>query len=346
MDKFSMRKISILVIATVLLFSCKQKSIVHPTFYFWKTDYHNTKSETQYLDQFKSKALYVRIMDVDVDPDLQQAVPVSPIKFSEPLPPQVEIIPVVFLVNRLFYETDSNKTKMLSSRIANFVDAKVKQAGKQRFTELQIDCDWTKATREQYFKFLSQLKNQPLLKGKSISVTLRLHQVKNILTSGIPPVEKAMLMCYNMGNLRQYGDQNSILNQHEMDIYLKDVLENYPLKLDVALPLFEWTVVFRNKEYAGISKRINQSQLQNKKLFRQRGASILYDLLSDYPAAGLKRGDVVRWEEVSAKDLLATSTFLSRYLKPDERNLVFYHLDADLLKHYTHEDLQKVIANF
>lgn len=341
-----MRKISILVIATVMLFGCKQKSIVHPTFYYWRTDYQNRPAETSYLDQFKSKSLYVRIMDVDFDPDLQQAVPVSPIKFSDPLPPQVEIIPVVFLVNRLFYETDSNKTKMLASRIANFVDAKVKQAGKQHFAQLQIDCDWTKATREPYFKFLNQLKNQPLLKGKSISVTLRLHQVKNILTSGIPPAEKAMLMCYNMGNLRKYGDQNSILNQHEMDVYLKDVLENYPLKLDVALPLFEWAVVFRNKEYAGISKRINKSQLQDKKLFRQRGNSILYDLLLNYPAAGLKQGDVVRWEEVSAKDLIATSIFLSRYLKPDTRNLVFYHLDTDLLKHYTHEDLQKIIADF
>ena len=332
--------------AMVLLFACKQKSIVHPAFYFWKTDYHNTKPDTKYLDQFKSKALYVRIMDVDFDPERQEAVPVSPIKFSDPLPPKVEIIPVVFLVNRIFYDTDSNKIKILANRIANFVDAKVKQAGKPGFAEVQIDCDWTKTTRDQYFNFLKQLKAQPLLKGKMISVTLRLHQVKNVVTSGIPPVEKAMLMCYNMGNLRKYGDQNSILDQHEMNVYLKDFVENYPLKLDVALPLFEWAVVFRNKEYAGISKRITENQLSDKKLFKQRGNSILYDLLLDYPAAGLKQGDVVRWEKVSPQDLLATSTFLSRYLKPAERNLVFYHLDTDLLKHFTHEDLQKVIANF
>lgn len=341
-----MHKISILVISVFLFFGCRQKSIVYPTFYFWKTDYHNNKAETDYLDQFKSKALYVRIMDVDFDPDRQQSVPVSPIKFSDPLPTQVEIIPVVFLVNRIFNDTDSNKTKVLANRIANFVDAKVKQAGKQNYAELQIDCDWTKTTRDQYFEFLKQLKRQPLLKGKNISVTLRLHQVKNVVTSGIPPVEKAMLMCYNMGNLRKYGDQNSILDQHEMDVYLKDYLKNYPLKLDVALPLFEWAVVFRNKAYAGISKRINKTQIDDKKLFRQRGNSILYDLLMDYPAAGLKQGDVIRWEEISNKNLLATSTFLSRYLKPGERNLVFYHLETDLLKHFTHEDLQKVIVNF
>ncbi|NTE03542.1 hypothetical protein G6M26_07295 [Agrobacterium tumefaciens] len=341
-----MRKISILVISVFFLFGCKQKSVVHPGFYFWRTDYHNRKPETDYLNLFKSKSLYVRIMDVDFNPELQQAVPVSPIKFSDPLPQQISIIPVVFLVNNVFNHLDSGKNKLLADRIANFVEAKVKQAGKQDFKELQIDCDWTKTTRDQYFNFLEQLKIHPLLNGKTISVTLRLHQVKNVITSGIPPVKKAMLMCYNMGNLRKYGPQNSILNQHEMDIYLKDYLSNYPLKLDVALPLFEWAVVFRNKEYAGISKRISKTQIHDKKLFRQKGSSILYDLLSDYPSAGLKRGDVIRWEEISAEDLLSTSKFLSRYLNPEERNLVFYHLDIDLLKHFTNEDFQKVIANF
>ncbi|RZL36949.1 MAG: hypothetical protein EOO96_05965, partial [Pedobacter sp.] len=155
-----------------------------------------------------------------------------------------------------------------------------------------------------------------------------------------------MLMCYNMGNLRKYGEQNSILDQKEMDIYLKDYLENYPLKLDVALPIFEWAVVFRNLKYAGISKRISKAQLRDRKVFKQRGNTILYDLLIDYPAAGLRHSDVIRWEEISPEDLLASSKFLSRYLKPEERNLVFYHLDTDLLKHFTNEDFQKVIANF
>jgi len=341
-----MRKISILVISVFFFLSCKQKSIVHPTFYFWRTEYKNNIAETNYLHQFKSKSLYVRIMDVDFNPDFQQNVPVSPIKFSDPLPKEINIIPVVFIVNRVFIDLDSNRTKSLADRIVKFVDAKVKQSGKSNYSELQIDCDWTKTTRDRYFEFLNRLKIHPLLKGKSISVTLRLHQVKNVSSSGIPPVNKAMLMCYNMGNLRRYGEQNSILNQKEMDVYLKDDLENYTLKLDVALPIFEWAVVFRNKEYAGISKRIGKTQLSDEKLFKQRKNSILYDLKIDYPSARLKQGDVIRWEEISTNDLLDATQFLSRYLKPGERNLVFYHLDTDLLKHYTNEDFKKVIANF
>lgn len=341
-----MRKISILAISVFLLIGCKRKSVIHPTFYYWRTDYQNKKDETAYLNQFKSKSLYVRIMDVDFNPDLQLPVPVSPIKFSDPLPKETDIIPVVFIVNEVFNKIDTIQTALMADRIAKFVKAKVKQSGKPDYKELQIDCDWTKGTRNRYFKFLEQLKANPLLKSKTLSVTLRLHQVKNIVSSGVPPAEKAMLMCYNMGNLRKFGDQNSILDQHEMDTYLKDYLSQYPLPLDVALPLFEWAVVFRNGQYAGISKRISKVQIDDKKLFKKRGNTILYDLQVDYPAAGLKQGDVVRWEHVSTEDLLATSKFLSRYLAPRDRNLVFYHLDTDLLKHFTNENLQKVIANF
>ncbi|MCZ4242773.1 hypothetical protein [Pedobacter punctiformis] len=341
-----MRKISILIISVLFIIGCKPKPVVHPTFYYWKTDYQNKKTETNYLDLFKSKSLYVRIMDVDFDPDAQQPVPVSPIKFSDPLPAQVNIIPVVYIVNQMFNNLDTLKNGELASRIARFVDAKVKQAGKQNYNELQIDCDWTKTTRVQYFNFLNQLQKNPLMKGKTISVTLRLHQVKNLTTSGIPPVKKVMLMCYNMGNLRKYGPQNSILDMHEMELYLKNDLKSYPLKLDVALPIFEWAVVFRKQQYAGISKRLNKTLFQDKKLFKRKGDSNLYALLVDYPVAGLKKDDEIRWEEITLNDLLASSRFLSRYLPSEERNLVFYHLDIDLLKHFTHENFQKVIADF
>jgi hypothetical protein len=341
-----MGKVTSLMISVCFLLSCKQKSVVDTSFYFWRTQYKQHKSEIRYLEQFKSKSIYVRIMDVDFNPDLQQAAPVSPITFSDPLPEAIDIIPVVFIVNQVFTRLDSAQRAVLAGRIATFVTAKVKQAGKRGFTALQIDCDWTKTTRDSYFDFLEKLEAHPLLRGKMLSVTLRLHQVKNIASSGIPPVERAMLMCYNMGNLRKYGPQNSILDQEEMNVYLKDYLENYPLKLDVALPVFEWAVVFRNAAYAGISRHISKAQLQDKKLFKQKDNSILYELQVDYPAAGLKRGDIIRWEDISAEELLETSGFLARHLKPADRNIVFYHLDTNLLKQFTDEDLQKVIAKF
>lgn len=341
-----MRKISILVIIALLFTTCKPKVPVQSTFYFWRTQYKNQKSETEYLNHFKSKLLYVRIMDVNLNPDTQEPVPVSPINFNDSLPNKIGIVPVVYIVNSVFNNLDENQSKLLANRVVKFIEAKVKQSGKQNYHELQIDCDWTQTTRNKYFNFINLLQQNPLIKGKELSVTLRLHQVKNLVSSGIPPVKKVMLMCYNMGNLRKYGEQNSILDMNEMETYLKYNLEKYPLKIDVALPLFSWAVVFRKKQYAGISKHIDRTILANKKLFSKRKNTILYNLLMDYPEAGLKQNDVIRWEETTTTDLLLASNFLSRYLKPDERNLVFYHLDTDLLKTFNHDDLQKVIDNF
>jgi len=339
-----MREFGLLLISVFLFSGCGQKSNVHTTFYFWKTNYKQDKKADHYLGRFKSRSIYVRIMDVDFNPDLQQAAPVSPIKFSDPLPEQLEIIPVVYIVNNVFKQIDTTQNAALADRIATFVDAKVKQAGKRGFSALQIDCDWTRSTKVNYFDFLERLKVHRVMKGKQLSVTLRMHQVKNIVSSGIPPVEMAMLMCYNMGNLRKFGPQNSILDQQEMTSYLQDHLKNYPLKLDVALPVFEWAVVFRKGRYAGISKRIQKAQLDDGTLFKRDANSSLYELLVDYPAAGLKHGDVVRWESVNAADLLLAAEFLGQHLKSDDRDLVFYHLDSNLLKNFTDEELQKVIA--
>jgi hypothetical protein len=53
---------------------------------------------------------------------------------------------------------------------------------------------------------------------------------------------------------------------------------------------------------------------------------------------------VVRWESVNAADLLLAAESLGQHLKSDDRDLVFYHLDSNLLKNFTDEELQKVIA--
>lgn len=340
-----MRILALLSLAFTIFLGCKPDRKVQPTFYFWKTTYRQNPAEQQYVEKMRPASLYVRIMDIDLSPDGQQAIPISPITFKDKLPAKTGITPVVYIVNSLLNTTDSTELKTLAARIATFVQAKAEQAGKKDFKELQIDCDWTKTTRDKYFYFLRQLKKVPLLLNKEISVTLRLHQVKNIESAGIPPVKKVMLMCYNMGNLRKYGPQNSILDLHEMDIYLKDHLKNYPLKLDLALPLFKWAVVFRDKQYAGISKRLRPGQLQDKRLFKKLDVS-LYQLLADLPEAGLKKNDMVRWEYVSREQLFQAADFLSAYLPSSTFNLAFYHLDEQLLNDFKYDDLQKVIHRF
>lgn len=314
------------------------------SFYYWKTSFQLTPPEQKYLNISKAKKIYIRIMDVDRDENTNLPAPVSPISFKEKVPDLVAIVPVVFIVNNALKNLMPAQLEKLSHQLLYFVNGKVKQGGKNSFAELQVDCDWTASTRNNYFYLLKMLQAQ-LKFNQKLSVTLRLHQLKNQQSAGIPPVSRAMLMCYNMGNLRKYGVQNSILDLAELKKYLGNNLTSYPLLMDIGLPLFSWAVVFRNHLYAGISKGLNLNLLQNKNLFLQKSSNF-YVLKTAWPSLGLQQGDEIRWENCTADDLRKTGAYLARKMKPEPFNLIYFHLDAPVLKNYTDEELENISRIF
>lgn len=338
--------LTVLTLISCLSFSCRRHDrVTNTSFYFWKTVYKANKTESDYLKNLHSHKLYMRIMDVDMDESGSTPVPVSPISFQAKLPDTVEMVPVVFIVNNILKVTTRSQLNALAGNIVRFVNGKVQQAGKASFTELQIDCDWTASTRENYFYLLTQLRKVKELKGKTISATLRLHQLKNQKGSGIPPVNRAMLMCYNMGNLRKYGEQNSILEISELKKYLGNNVTTYPMPIDIGLPLFSWAVAFRSKEYIGIAKRISLDDLNNKNQFVAIKNNI-YRAKTNLPDYGLKTNDEVRWENVSAGNLQATATYLSPLIKADTVNVIYFHLDEATIKAYTYDNLEKTAHLF
>jgi hypothetical protein len=335
------KKVSFSLVIAVFLLSCHRKKVVDTSFYYWKTVYKTNKTETAWLQHFKVKRLYVRIMDVNTAEDGPDPVPVSPIIFKDKLPDSIQIVPVVFIVNDVLKTISKTDLNTLANKIPLFVNGKIEQAGKSSYNELQIDCDWTATTRDNYFYLLRQFKLNPALKRKIISVTLRLHQLKNQVKSGVPPADRAMLMCYNMGNLRQYGAHNSILEISELKKYLGDNISAYPMPVDVGLPLFNWAVAFRNKQYIGISKRIKLADLNNKNQFIFSGNNI-YKAATDLPEFGLYKADEIRWEDISMAGLQATAQYLSPLIKTDTLNVIYFHLDEPIIKYYSYADLEKV----
>ena len=336
-----MKKLCFLLL---LLSACKHERKVNTSFYYWKTIYKLNPREDSCLRQLHTRQLYVRIMDVDID-DNGEAVPISPITFKENLPDTIKIVPVVFIVNDILKGIDTPRLDKLSAHIVDFVGAKVKQAGKQDYRELQIDCDWTATTRDSYFYLLKQITKRTSVQHKILSATLRLHQLKNQKTSGIPPVNRVMLMCYNMGNLRKYGTQNSILELSELKKYLNGNVSDYPLPMDVGLPLFSWAVAFRDKQYIGISKSLKYTSLIDKNQFKFIGKN-LYKTVTDLPQYGLKSGDEIRWEAVSEDDLNHAAAYISPFIKTDSLNIIYFHLDDALINAYTYAALQKTSAVF
>jgi hypothetical protein len=327
----------------LVLVSCRKDRAVSTSFYYWKTVYENNPLERKYLNAMHSKELYVRIMDVDYGDNGPQ--PVSPVSFKSALPDSIQLIPVVFIVNAVLKKQSSRQLDDLAAKIVYYVEGRIKPSGRLSYKELQIDCDWSRSTRDNYFYLLRRIKSNIKLKNKILSATLRLHQLKYQRSNGIPPVDRAMLMCYNMGNLRKYGDQNSILDQKELEKYAGKNLGNYPVPLDVGLPVFSWAVVFRHKQYAGISKRLGSVNFTDQQTFKPSGNN-LYTLQKDLPKFGLLRGDEIRLERISADQLFASASYIQKYLSTDTLKIIYFHLDEPMLKHYTYENLSKAAAVF
>ena len=144
----------------------------------------------------------------------------------------------------------------------------------------------------------------------------------------MPPVERGVLMLYNMGDLDDM-DQNSILSLETTTAYL-NTSSSYPLPLALALPQFSQTVI---KSSDGGIKLINGEKSQElnanpdcfQKLSEHRyRATCDTTLHSQVVLNGFEiKVDIPDLDEVVA----AKEICLSSNLDIDE--YILYHLDAE-----------------
>ena len=119
------------------------------------------------------------------------------------------------------------------------------------------------------------------------------------------------------------GVLNSIFDVENARKYIHRAPKNYPLPLDLALPVFSWTLVYRGDE---LWKIIPGDHAEIPMGVLEKGTF----LAGHY----LRPGDLLRRETISADLLknaaqLAASTDLA-----DDATLAFFHLDAATLRDY------------
>ncbi len=341
----------------ILMSSCKPQPqrAVERGFYYWKSRLQLDTAGLNSIAQLHASYLYVKFFDVTLVNDGNRPVPVARLTADSLTIVQlkenkVEIVPVVFITNESLIENDSTALQQLAQNIATLLSNISKQLEQDQYSELQIDCDWTQQTKAGYFFLLHEVRKQmqqsALFKNSLLSATIRLHQVKYSSKTGIPPVDKGLLMCYNMGNLKNPATNNSIIEVDELKKYLGG-LKSYPLKLDVALPLFEWSVLFRKNQFKGIVQSVNPSTLSNSICSKENNR---YQFLVDTTISNIQfyKGDVLRYEESTAAVLQQTAAYVAAEVSPNNQQtrILFYHLDPLLLsKHPTHE-LEALYSRF
>lgn len=325
-------------------YACNDKAPekkIDRSFYYWKSVAKLSDFELHRLDSLKVSTIYLKFFDVDWDDATGSSIPVAKLQMqNQRLPIKFHIIPTVFIANRCIQKIDSVKTVVLAHKIYKLIQ-QICTTYQIIPVEYQIDCDWTAITREKYFSLLQIIKQES---NKNISATIRLHQIKFLSRSGVPPVSRGLLMCYNMGNLKNPDTKNSIIEIKELKKYVGN-LSAYPLPLDVAFSLFDWKVLFRNNKYEGLLANMPSALFTNTfSLTNDDHIEILKDtILSGYE---LKKGDMLRQEKSTINELLSAAIEINQHLKSTSFRVSLYHLDSVTLNKYTTNELESIYNCF
>lgn len=308
----------LLIFVTVLLLTIsvifilkKENRNFNFSYYFWENNYN--------LEQDTNDKLYIKVLDIKYSNKLE----IIETNFIKSAPK--DFIPVVFITNKTLQNLDY---KVISDQIINLVK-------KFNFNEIQIDCDWSDSTKNNYFLLLKELKNNL---NKNISATIRLHQIKYFNKTGVPPVDYGVLMYYNMSSLGDFDTKNYILDNNEAKKYHYN-FENYPLKLKLALPLYSQAVQFRDKKAINLFENVEQIDFNEEfeKLDENK-----YKVLKSHYFKGkyIYEGDILRFENVNEKELKIAFDDFFELSKNSFDEVIFY-----TIKYKTKYNLENLLKN-
>lgn len=241
---------SLLVIGlTAFFLSCSDKNndSLHSA-YYWTTTFKMSEPKAEFIKKHDVKRLYMRFFDVVMDP-YDKPMPNATIEFIDTIPDSLEIVPTVYVMNECMGADIDDLADKVTKRILQMCETH----HILNVHEIQIDCDWTRRTQDRYFAFLENVRNRLKEKEKSLSATIRLHQ----LSMSVPPVDRGALMVYNTGDVTDRNVKNPILDIEDVKPYMP-YLKKYELPLVAAYPVFSWDVIFRGNRFIGIKHNENE----------------------------------------------------------------------------------------
>ena len=358
--------------------SAKQRTLTEQnSFCYWETQYN---ADTGLINTTGTNHFYLRYFDVDWDDVSQEAKPMASVYSYDAI--SVKFTPSVFFTNKVFQKSTKQQLKQLSERVKKRVDERTAYLGRESFykddfyqnfkyknydsteyakvdsakkvyvkkfmskvTDVLIDCDWTDKTRDNFFYFVECLKKD--FADKEITVTLRLWQYKRNKPEDIPPVERCLLMCYNMQALNDYRVENSIASLGELKKYVSG--KKYPLKLDVALPIFNWAILFRNERFMGILGNVNKQDYDNNFIEYESLGNGRYCSLTDKVIGNffIRKGDIIRIEDVGKEELHQMAEYLKSEIPFDKYSrITFFSWNNLFINNYGTDEIKNIRAIF
>lgn len=322
--KFLIKNFAVLIAVVGLLGGCSGKqaktdAIVEEvakqnSIYYWRTTFDVDSAELKFLNKHNINRIYLRMFDVAAELDFinrcNEVVPIATTKFVSSVPQGVEIVPVTYITIDALRAMGGREEKYASLIVERLqAISSYNKCGK--ISEMQLDCDWTATTKNSYSALCQAVKDTLNSRGMKLSVTIRLHQLKETP----PPADKGVLMLYNTGALKKYDTKNSILDIKDVKPYMKKM--KYPLPLDYAYPTYGWGIKFENRKFVSI-------------VLEQDTA--------------MSEGEHIRKERVSVDEILAVKQLVESNLGKPSGGNILYHLDDNQLKNYSDNEISKIFA--
>lgn len=362
--------------------SCEKEHDVIRSFCYWKTDMYFQEAEDSLVKKMDVQHMYVRFFDIDYNPYSKESLPVATIQGISLNKSNPEITPSIFITNEVVLKSDTKQLDSLAVRMArrieqiakkmndrkaesnaynivypkdyykqkdfkalNYDSVKKAESAKLKvdFKEILIDCDWTEKSQKNYFYLLKQVKKQ--FPSSKLVATIRLWQYKYATKAGIPPVDKGLLMCYNITKPDDFQTKNSIGTSEELAQYITH--SDYKLKLDIALPLYSWGVAFRGNQFKGILSdydRLIKDTIKVKKVSDDK-----YVLQDDVLVGQtyLRNGDEIRIEKISDNEIDKMISIIKNKIQIDNQTKVtFFSFDKKYINDYGTENISNFYTRF
>ena len=308
----------------IVALACSETNHQHIGFYHWKSKAKSSEAISKSLTQADSDTIYMHYFDVEaVESHYPYIVPKYVLKEIDEVFKSHEIVPVIFIANNVFRK--NIKVEMVALKISALTNEISQHHFGIHSKKIQLDCDWTESTREKYFILIDLMKNH-----FEVNATIRLHQIKYADKTGVPPVNHGTLMLYNVGDLSDF-DTNSILNLETVKSYINNNT-SYPVKLNIALPLFSQTVLKNNEGKLKLLNSIYRETLTadshhfsqlNENVFVVKADTLFHGFF-------LSKGFQLKLEESSAKSIVESFQVIKNS-KLNHSGVVFYHLDEPTL---------------
>lgn len=319
--------------------------VVIPSAFRWKNNYWLEGGEELAITRNDIQRVYLKLLDIDWNP-ANGAHPISSVRVpnvwrsywgeSGYWSDKVELVPCIYITNNTFLKINDEEVVELAHNLLR----KLRMECPPKIHGVMLDCDWSAKTKDSFFK-LTRIMNDSL--DVPLTATIRLHQYAQPAKTGVPPADRGMLMPYNVGQITEPGDGNSIFDITVAEPYFTGT-KPYPLPLDIGLPAFSWGVQFRNGKFMGILQDEQvQTAMDFGMLTGETYGTMQVTKENNKAMPQLHLGDVVRVERMTPELIAQVARLARKAVNSDTLAVAYFETGTGTFQRMSKEE---VIAGF